>query len=154
MRSIVRRIGTGALLTAALLAAGCPAKRDASPSAADAGEKEAPPPHGGIKFAGGGHKYHAELLLDPAAETATVYLLDGNLKNAVPIKSETITLTVRDTPPVSIPLKADPQKDDPKDASSRFRGAHKKLGEKLDPEKVEISAEIGGKQYHFTEDKH
>src|SRR6266540_2212759 len=46
-----------------------------------------------------------------------------------------------------------PQKGDPEGSSSRFSAAAGKVPEKPDLEKVEISGEIKGKQYHFTLDK-
>jgi hypothetical protein len=144
----------GLLLTAVLLAAGCPAKRDPSTAPQDAEEKEGDPPHGGIKFAEPGHKYHAELIQDETGKQVLVYLLNKTLKAPVSTTAKTITLALHNGKPTLIALSADRQDGDPKDAASRFKGEHDCFGQKLDAAKIEISAEIDGKPYILKEDKH
>jgi hypothetical protein len=146
-----------ALLMAGLLlfGTGCPPPNTGKPPDKKKTEKhEAAAPHGGILFAPPGqHDYHGELKVDKAGKTATVYLFDEDVEKAVPTKAEAITLTVKDTPPVQITLKADRQNSDPEGQSSRFSGTHERLGSDLDPEKVEISVMIKGKQYELKVDK-
>lgn len=157
------RLG-GLVMTAALVAlsAGCDnPHRSTAPSrgAASKGHAHDHPekgPHDGALAEWGDEEYHAEFTVDHAQKKATVYILDGSARNAVPIAAETITLTLTDaTPPVQVTLKADPQKDDPKGQSSRFSGTHALLGEEREF-KGEISGQIGGKPYAggFTEKGH
>ena len=148
-----------ALLAVALLGtAGCPSTKDSGQKAAKRDQKKdashaEQAPHGGTLFADEGDKHHAELVLDKAGKKATVYLLDGKVKNAVPIGEKTITVNIADNPPVQITLQAEPQKEDKTDTASRFSGIHDRLGNDLDMDKVEIEAKINGKPFVFKVDK-
>src|SRR5262245_31892729 len=151
-----QRVGWVAILVLAVgLVSGCSPKEGAGPSkAAKADEEgEAPPPHGGKLYAVPGHKHHAELLIDEGKKTATVYLLDSKVRKYVPTKAESITLTIKDTPPLQIELKPQRQNDDPKDASSCYAGTHDRLAMAVDYEKIEFMGMIDGKSYVFTLDK-
>ncbi len=113
----------GTLLVAAglVLAAGCtpPRPTKTEPKAGhDHAEKG---PHGGLLAGWGDEEMHAEFTVDRGKKQATVYILDGKAKNAVPIEAETIKVVLTsETPPMELVLKADPSKDDPKGKSSRF----------------------------------
>lgn len=105
-------------------------------------------PHGGPLAEWGDEEYHAELVLNTENKQATVYVLDGEVKKAVPIEAKSIKLTLKsESPPVTIELKAEPQKDDPAGKASRFSAIHEKLGSKLDPEKIVASGKVKGKPY-------
>jgi hypothetical protein len=113
-------------------------------------------PHGGALAEWGDEEYHAEFTVDHKEKKATVYILDGEVKNPVPIEAESITLTISNvTPPATITLKADPQKDDPKGKASRFSGTHDSLGEEK-AFKGTIQGKIGDKPYEddFEEKAH
>lgn len=113
-------------------------------------------PHGGALAEWGNEEFHAEFLVDHGKKEATVYILDGLADKTVPIKEESLTLIIKNVqPPANIILKADPQKDDPKDRSSRFTGRHDALGKEMEFE-GEISGKIGDKAYtgEFKEKAH
>jgi hypothetical protein len=162
--NILRSRLAGLVVTAALaaLAAGCDnPHKGTSPARGGAGKAHAHDhpekgPHDGALAEWGDEEYHAEFTVDHAQKRATVYVLDGTGKKAVPIAAESITLTLTDaTPPVQVTLKADPQKDDPKGQSSRFSGTHPLLGEEREF-KGEISGKVGDKPYagEFSEKGH
>ena len=105
-------------------------------------------PHGGPLAEWGDEEYHPELVLDAEKKTATVYVLDGEVKNVVPIEATTIKLTLKsENPPVTIELRAEPQKDDPAGKASRFSATNEKFGSELDPEKIVASGKVKGKPY-------
>ena len=113
-------------------------------------------PHEGTLADWGGGKYHVEFTVDHGQKRATVYILDGKAKKAVPIDAETITLVLKNVqPPANVTLKADPQKDDPKGMASRFVGQHDALAKEMEF-KGEISAKVGDKPYtgEFEEKAH
>ncbi len=110
-------------------------------------------PHGGVLFAPGGkHVYHLELKLEKD-KPAYLYLWDSKVKKPVSTTTKAFVLTIKGEKAVKVEFKAEPQKGDPEGSSSRFSAAAGKVPEKPDLEKVEISGEIKGKQYHFTLDK-
>lgn len=75
---------------------------------------------------------HAEFKADHAKQQATVWILDGEVTEYVPIEAKTIQLTLTNvTPPVDITLTASPQEKDPKGKSSRFVGTDKALGKEM-----------------------
>jgi hypothetical protein len=107
-------------------------------------------PHGGALIELGDEEYHGELVRDPKEKKVTVYILDGEVKDAVPIDAKEVGLKVSNLRPIlNLTLKADPQKSDPEGKSSRFVGTHEQLGsgEKL---KGEFSVKIAGKDYNNT----
>lgn len=162
-----RSIWGTAFLGAALFAlAGCAGKeapkKDTKTQAADKDKGHAAHdhadegPHGGALAEWGAEEYHAEFTVDHGKKQATVYLLDGKAKKAVPIQTESITLTIKNVkPPASITLKADPQKEDPKGTSSRFVGQHDALAKEMEFD-GEISGKVGDKAYtgDFKEKAH
>lgn len=96
-------------------------------------------PHGGALVEWGAEEYHLELLLDHSKKEVTVYVLDGDAKKVVPIKAETLTMTVTNVkPPVTVTLKANPDTGDAAGSSSRFIGTHEVLAK-------EVEGEINGK---------
>jgi hypothetical protein len=154
MNVLERRIGWLALLAAAsILAFGCSPREGSAPKKDGTMPDEDPPPLGGKLFAVPGHKYHGELVIVEKDRRAALYLYDKQVRNLVPTKTESLVLTIKNGTPVQITLKADRQETDPKDAASRFSGAHERLGTPVDIDKVEISGLIEGKSYVFTPDK-
>ena len=137
-------------LTAAslLLAAGCPTPRTSKDKTPAKGLAKDPPEkgaHGGaLAEWDESDETHAEFTVDHDKKQATVYVLDGEAKKAVPIPAESLTLSLTNTkPPVEITLKADPQEGDPKGQASRFTGTHEALGKEMEFE-GKISGETGG----------
>lgn len=126
-----------ALLTlfAALLFAGCNNAPDAGNNGDGHHEEEhdghdhghgdhdhaAHGPHDGLLIELGDGDYHGELVHEDDAGRITVYLLDGQLKDAVPIDADEITLNLTiERQPRDVTLAAQPQDGDPEGKSSRF----------------------------------
>ncbi len=84
-------------------------------------------PHDGTVADWGGGKYHVEFTVDHDKQQATVYVLGSDEKTAAPIDAESIELSIMD-PEMQVILQASPQAGDPAGKSSRFIGAHEKLG--------------------------
>jgi hypothetical protein len=127
---------------AALLLSGC--NRSAGPSTkaektgkAKSERKESHEhgagPHGGAVGDWGGGKYHIEFTVDHDKKEATVYILGSDETTPVPIKAKDGQLLLnikglKNNDEYKVPLKAEPQKDDPEGKSSRFVGKDAKLG--------------------------
>lgn len=84
-------------------------------------------PHDGTLADWGGGKYHVEFTVDHDKQEATVYILGGDEKTAVPIQASEIQLSIKD-PAMQVTLAAAPQDGDPEGSSSRFVGNHEGLG--------------------------
>ena len=148
------------LLTASLIAAGCgkptaptsPSAAKAVPGKTDdhAGHEEGP--HGGAVIELG--KYHGEFVMDHGKKTATVYILDGDVKKDVPIAADKLLLSIK-TPMFQVELKAEPQAGDPKGKCSRFTAMHENFAKEQEFEGT-VSLEIDGKPYlgDFKEEAH
>jgi len=82
-------------------------------------------PHGG-PIVEWGDELHLEVVIDRTAGTATVYVLDEDVKTSMAITTKTMTLTLIGTPPVEVTLTADPDAGDKvlNGMSSRFVGKH------------------------------
>ena len=100
-------------------------------------------PHGGTIIEFGRH--HAEFNVSHPKKEVTVYVLGGDLKKAVAIPADKLTLSVK-TPMFQIELKAVPMEGEPKGASSRFVAVHDNFGKEQEFEGT-VSGEIGGKPY-------
>ena len=109
-------------------------------------------PHGGTVIEFG--KYHGEFVVDHTKKTATVYILDGKVKNAVPISASKLLLSIK-TPQFQADLFAVPQDSDPKGKCSRFVATHENFAKKQEFEGT-VSGEIDGKPYlgDFKEEEH
>ena len=154
------------LLLAALIVAGCgqqkpadtPKDGDKKAEKKDGGKTKdddhdhGPGPHGGTVIEFG--KYHGEFKVDHAKKTATVWILDGNVKNAVPVATDKLLLSIK-TPQFQVDLKADPQEGDPKGKSSRFVATHDNFAKEQEFEGT-VSGTIDGKNYlgDFKEEEH
>lgn len=109
-------------------------------------------PHGGTIIEFG--KYHGEFVVDHAKKTATVYILDDNVKNPVPIAATKLQLSI-EQPQFQVDLIADPQEGDPMGKSSRFVATHDNFGKEQQFEGT-LSGEVDGKPYlgDFKEEPH
>lgn len=166
MSTVIRSLwGVGFLAAVVVALAGCTSHeaptKDTKAPAADKGRPDdhghpEEGPHGGALAEWGEEEYHAEFTVDHGKKQATVYILDGSAKKAVPIQAETLSLIIKNVqPPAASTLKAEPQKDDPKGMASRFVGQHDALAKEMEFE-GEISGKVGDKPYagEFEEKAH
>src|SRR5262245_45141705 len=140
-----------ALACATVFAAtGCPEKKPA-PTEAPKDEHDHPDigPHKGALAEWGDHDYILEFTVDHDTKEATIYVLDGKAQNAKPIPAKALTLGLKQSPPVTIPLEAKPLGTDPAGEASRFVGKHDALAEKKEFAGT-ISGEVAGKKYSGT----
>lgn len=164
MNYVGRGIWCAAFLAALFMLAGCTGKdglgknKKAQATAKDKEGHDHPAegPHNGALAEWGEEEYHVEFTVDHGQKQATVYILDGKAKQAMPIQAETITLVLKNVqPPANVTLRADPQQDDPKGTASRFVGQHDALAKEMEFQ-GEISAKVGDKPYagEFEEKAH
>ena len=89
-------------------------------------------PHGGTLVELGQEDYHAELVHDEAADTVTVYLLDGAAKKPVAINAKQLTLNLLvGGKPQQFPLTAEPLATDPTGNCSAFGSSSAAIGKAL-----------------------
>jgi hypothetical protein len=103
-------------------------------------------PTGGPLVEWGEEEFHIEIVIDHATGEATALVLDESATKAVPIDAKSITVSVKDTPPVKVTLDAKPQDADPKGQSSRFVGKSDALKTAKEIE-GDVSGTAGGKPY-------
>lgn len=164
MRRTWMRFGTAAVLGSALaFAVGCGSGSTALPTP-NTPKKAAPEkahdhphegPHDGALAEWGEEEYHIEFTVDHKSQEATIYVLDGTAKKALPVDAKELTLTLKLTPPVTITLNAKPETTDAAGKSSRFVGKHAVLGKEQEFTGT-ISGVVGGKPYSgdFAEEAH
>jgi hypothetical protein len=155
----LKLLGLGALLIG-LSAVGCDKPAGGPPKAADkkvakTGDDDhdhGEGPHGGTVIEFG--KYHAEFCMDHGKKQATLYILDGKVKNAVPISAAKLSLSIKQ-PPFQVDLVAVPQDGDPTGKSSRFVATHDHFSKEQEFEGT-VSGEVDGKPYlgDFKEEPH
>lgn len=107
-------------------------------------------PHHGHLIELGQEDYHAEMVHDEKTGTIVIYLLDGAVKNAVPINSKVLRVNVRlNKKGRQYKLTAVPDKKDPKGFSSRFATNDKGLGKDLHAKGVDakLVVKIKGKSF-------
>ena len=154
---------TALLSVGSLIAlSGCSNKPAAAPAAAN-GEHHhhVHGPHEGELIEIGNEEYHAELLMGDN-NMVTIYVLDKEGKQPVPIAAEPIVIAmVVNAKPVDFTLDAKPQEGDPAGKSSRFESTKPELGVALANEeaKRELKLKIGENEYktpfpHFDEEGH
>lgn len=100
-------------------------------------------PHGGAILEFG--KYHGEFTVNHDTKEATVYILSGNLKKAVPIDVPKLLLSIK-KPAFQVDLMPSPVESDPKGLCSRFVAKHENFGVKQEFEGT-VSGEVAGKPY-------
>lgn len=103
-------------------------------------------PAGGVLASWGNEEFHAEFTVDHPAGEATVYMLDGTAKKVTPIDAKSLTLSLKETPPVVVTLEAKPQDGDPAGKASRFVGKHDAL-KTVKEFSGSISGKANGKSY-------
>jgi hypothetical protein len=114
-------------------------------------------PHDGHIIELGNEEYHAELTHDEATKTVSVYVLDRNAKNPVPIAESEITLNLAvDRKPMQARLAAAPEPGDPAGQSSRFSVTDEKVFEALEAPNTtgRINLTIAGKPYSGSIEHH
>jgi hypothetical protein len=134
------------VLAASLMFAGCGSPAGNAPVAEDAHDHDhggehahddhehgAVGPNGGEIIELGEH--HAELVHDDAAGTVSVYILDGAMKENVPVDATEATINVTvDEKGDQFKLAASPVRSDPTGKSSRFVSDDATLGKAIDLE--------------------
>jgi hypothetical protein len=143
-------------LLGCVLVLGC--GKPAEPTKADVKKEDeddhdhGPGPHRGLVIEVG--KHHAEFCMDHATKTATVYILDGRVKNAVPIAASKVTLSIK-SPAFVVDAAASPQEGDPAGKASRFVAVHENFGKEQEFAGT-LVVEIDGKRYSedFEEKAH
>ena len=107
-------------------------------------------PHHGSLIELGREDYHAELVHDDAANTVTIYMLDGAAKEAVPIEAKQITLNLLvGGKPQQFQLTAQPQSTDPEGRSSAFGSSSEPMCKALDAKGTtgRLNVEVLGKMF-------
>lgn len=150
-----RLLATIPALALTVLLAGCGRREAEKPKKeepAAKGKEEHGHEHDGpfLLFAEPNHHFHLKLMVHADEKEIEATVLDESAKVPVPIAAETITVLVKEGKGLQIPLKAKAEKGK---KSAEFAGTHDRLAAKLDPHKVEISAEVNGKAYIFTIDE-
>jgi hypothetical protein len=107
-------------------------------------------PHGGQLIELGNEEFHAELTHDEATDEITVYLLDAEAKQSVPVAETELVLNLYAAgKPQQFKLLAQPQAIDAPGQSSRFSATDEALHEAMEAEgsKGQLNVTIGGKAY-------
>ena len=143
------------VLVVGLTPVGCSKPADPVKPAATAksdDHEHAAGPHGGTVLDFG--KHHAEFCMDHPKKQATVYILDGKIKNPAPIPAAKLLLSIK-KPAFQVDLVAAPLDTDPKGTASRFVATHENFAKEQEFEGT-VSGEIDGKPYlgDFKEEAH
>ena len=107
-------------------------------------------PHHGSLIELGKEDYHAELVHDHAANSVTIYMLDGSAAKAVPIDAKQLTLNLLvGGRPQQFQLAAQPQANDPEGRCSAFGCTGEAMCKALDAKGTtgRINVEVAGKVY-------
>lgn len=110
-------------------------------------------PHHGRLIELGREDYHAEIVHDHGTNAVTIYLLDADAKQPVPIDAKQLTLNlVVAGKPRQFPLAAVPQPADPQGKSSAFGATSEPLTEALDARETtgRLNVLIGGRVFVGT----
>jgi len=104
-------------------------------------------PNGGtIEDFGKDGKHHVEVVIDGNKKEATIYVLDEHQKKAKPVKSDKLTLVLKD-PAVRVECKPVPLDGEKDGLCSRFVGKDDKLAGKGPFALDTVNGEIAGKPY-------
>jgi len=107
-------------------------------------------PHHGSLIELGREDYHAELVHDVAANTVTIYMLDGAAKDAMPIDAKQLTLNLLvGGKPQQYQLTAKPQSTDPEGRCSAFGCTNEAMCRALDAKGTtgRLNVEVLGKMF-------
>jgi hypothetical protein len=156
-------LAAGALLLLSAAVVGCgrnaPAPAPGGGAAQPAAEEAHPTegPHGGELVELGNEEYHGELVHHKNAGTVTIYVLDGEARDVVPIESTEITINLTHGGQAEqFKLTASPEESDPAGRSSRFVSSDEELAAHLEEEgtNAELVITIEGKQYRGKIEHH
>ncbi len=122
--------------------------------AGDHGHSHGEGPNGGVVADWGGGKYHVEFTVNHDTQEAAVYILGSDAKSPVPVKAESLLLTIN-APSFQVELMPSPLEGEAEGTSSRFIGKHEKLGV-VQEFAGTISGEVEGTPYagDFKEEPH
>lgn len=137
------------IMYAATVLAGCTVRQSDPPKSSNTTTKKddaddhdhGSGPHGGTVFHFG--KWHGEFTMNHKSKKATVYVLAGDAKKAVPIQAEKLLLSIKE-PPFKLELAALPQEGESAGKSSRFVGTHETFGKEQEFEGT-VSVTLDGK---------
>ena len=138
---------------AATCVAGGSSAMAAQPAAQKSAHAHAHPaegPHHGSLIELGRDDFHAELVHDDAANTVTIYMLDGAAKDAVPIDAKQLTLNLLvGGKPQQFQLAAQPQSTDPEGRCSAFGCTSEPMCKALDAKGTtgRLNVEVSGKRF-------
>jgi len=107
-------------------------------------------PHHGSLIELGREDYHAELVHDDAANTVTIYMLDGAAKDSMPIDAKQLTLNLLvGGKPQQYQLTAKPQSTDPEGRCSAFGCTNEAMCRALDAKGTtgRLNVEVLGKMF-------
>ena len=107
-------------------------------------------PHHGALIELGREDYHAELVHDDAANTVTIYMLDGAAKDAAPIDAKQLTINLLvGGKPQQFQLAAQPQSTDPEGTCSAFGCTSEPMCKALDAKGTtgRLNVEVSGKRF-------
>ncbi|MCA9112573.1 MAG: hypothetical protein KDA52_21650 [Planctomycetaceae bacterium] len=107
-------------------------------------------PHDGDLVELGDEEYHAEVVHDDAAGSVTVYILNGEATEQVPIAATEVTINAKhDGSPEQFQLLASPDVNDPEGKCSRFISNDPDLAARLDDPEADprLVLSIDGKSY-------
>lgn len=157
MKSMWTRINAALMIALVCCFAGCKpeASSDSATSSTDehsdhAHEHPTEGPHGGSLIELGEEQYHAELVHDDAAQTATIYLLDAAGKTAVAIADPSVRINLtHEGEAMQFELAASRQETDPEGQSSMFTSSDASLAEHLDHagDSAQLVVTIEGTQF-------
>jgi len=145
--------GLVAIGLAMTCAAGGVAAVAAQPSVQKGGHAHAHPtegPHHGSLIELGREDYHAELVHDDAADTVTIYILDGAAKDAVAIEAKQLTLNLLvGGKPQQFQLVSMPQSADPEGRCSAFGCTSESISKAIDAKGTtgRLNVEVSGKRF-------
>lgn len=166
MTRIFTMVGTLAVVAAVVVVGGCKKPDGSTPRSEQKLKGDAKTdksaehthgegPHGGAVCDWGGGKYHVEFKPDHDKKEVTAWILGGDEKTATPIKTKTISVSIKGLKTndnFEMVLTASPEKGDPAGTTSRFVGTHEKIGIEQEFE-GDITGKIDGTPYtgHFKE---
>ncbi|MEX2186369.1 MAG: hypothetical protein WD875_06235 [Pirellulales bacterium] len=107
-------------------------------------------PHKGVLIELGDEEYHGEVVHDDATHKVTVYILDSEAKNAVPVEAKDVTINVvADGKGSNFAVPAMPLDGESDGKSSRFELTDEQLCDGMGAEGAEarLTVHIAGKQY-------
>lgn len=150
MKSVYGVVAMGLAVTCVAGGSSSMAAQPTAQKSAHAHVHPAEGPHHGSLIELGREDYHAELVHDHAANTVTIYMLDGAAKDAVPIDAKQLTLNLLvGGKPQQFQLAAQPQSTDPEGTCSAFGCTSEPMCQALDAKGTtgRLNVEVLGKRF-------